>query len=616
MWHKMGYLKPTVCDNLYRALTPAERARTREIAAQLAQELPERPDENAFAFIAPFMQPTAECDRPAAAAEPAEIAAGGLRTVYSYFALYGDPLMNPELDPFPERLLAEYTRCGVKGVWLQGLLYQLTEFSFDPSLSAGYKQRQQALRELTERAARYGIGVYLYLNEPRAMNESFFARYPELRGTREGDFWAMCTSQPETKRYLEEAMRSLCAAVPKLAGFFTISMSENLTNCYSRPGDGRLCPHCAARPPEEVVAEVNNLLARGAHAANPNVRAIAWNWAWGETWAAKIPALLSEGQIVQCTSENRLRTEIAGVVGEVHDYSLSQIGPGPVARELWQAAHKAGHETCAKVQFNNTWELSAIPWLPVFEQVARHVANLRELGVQHLQLSWTLGGYPSPVLRMANQLMAGEGDVHSFMRAWLGDDLGEVADHAQAAISAGWREFPFNIGVVYTAPMNYGPQAPFFMQPTGWRATMIGFPYDDLDTWRAIYPREVFAAQLEKVVDGWRTGVNLLKTRLGENPEFDDLATLAEAGLCHLASTWHQIRWVMARDRWLAGEEGARSELRGIIAEERTVVQRIITLRVQDARIGYEASNHYYYTQQDLAEKLVNLAWCDAKLQP
>lgn len=615
LWHKMGQRKPLVVAPAWYPLSREEQARTHELAAWAAEALPNARlrRENAFAFVRTLTRELTDSERQEALAQvqPGD----ALRTVYSYFALYGDPLSSPELDPFPEALLAEYAKMGVKGVWMQGLLYQLAEFPFAPELSAGRAERLAALNAMVERAARYGIGVYLYLNEPRAMNDAVFQRYPHLRGTREGDFWAMCTSQPEVKAYLHDAMRQLFDAVPGLAGFFTITMSENLTNCYSRTGDGHLCPRCAQRNPWEVVAEVNNLMARGAHAASPAARAIAWNWSWHPDWAEKVPPLLAEGQIVQCTSETRLRTRVGGIEGEVHDYSISNPGPGPLSQAVWHSAQASGHETSAKVQFNNTWELSAVPWLPVFDKVARHALNLKEIGVRHLQLSWTLGGYPSPVLRMASYLMAGHGGVRAFMREWLGAELGETAYQAQALMSAAFGEFPFHIGVVYAGPQNYGPMAPFFLKPTGWKATMLGFPYDDLDGWRAVYPREVFERQLRLLVSGWRAGAELMTPHLGRSAAFDDMARLAQAALCHFESTWNQVRFVLSRDRWLeTGSAEAREAMLAIIAAEYAVVQRAAALRAEDSRIGYEASNHYYYTMQDLAEKVINLHWCEKQL--
>ena len=48
-----------------------------------------------------------------------------------------------------------------------------------PELSDGYQQRLENLSQLVKRAKQYNIGVYLYLNEPRPMPESFFEKNPD-----------------------------------------------------------------------------------------------------------------------------------------------------------------------------------------------------------------------------------------------------------------------------------------------------------------------------------------------------------------------------------------------------------------------------------------------------
>ena len=70
--------------------------------------------------------------------------------------------------------------------------------------------------------------------------------------------------------------------------------------------------------------------------------------------------------------------------------------------------------------------------------------------------------------------------------------------------SAAFQQFPFDVGVVYRAPLQFGPANPLWPRATGHRATMLGFPYDDVDRWRTAYPAEVFAAQLETVADGFQ----------------------------------------------------------------------------------------------------------------
>ena len=57
----------------------------------------------------------------------------------------------------------------------------------------------------------------------------------------------------------------------------------------------------------------------------------------------------------------------------------------------------------AKTQFNNTWEISAIPYIPVPHLIARHCTDLTRAGITGIQASWTLGGYPSPNLEVAKE---------------------------------------------------------------------------------------------------------------------------------------------------------------------------------------------------------------------
>ena len=53
---------------------------------------------------------------------------------------------------------------------------------------------------------------------------------------------------------------------------------------------------------------------------------------------------------------------------------------------------------------------------------------------------------------------------------------------------------------------------------TGYKATMWGIPYDDLDGWRGPYPPEVFAAQFEKMAEGWRPGIAELQVAVEKTP--------------------------------------------------------------------------------------------------
>jgi hypothetical protein len=68
----------------------------------------------------------------------------------------------------------------------------------------------------------------------------------------------------------------------------------------------------------------------------------------------------------------------------------------------------------------------------------------------------------------------------------------------------------------------------------------------------------------------------------------------------------------MARDALLSGslqdsERKAQTETaRKALQDEIQTAIRHFTLTCEDSRIGFEASNHYYYLPLDLVEKVVN----------
>jgi hypothetical protein len=162
---------------------------------------------------------------------------------------------------------------------------------------------------------------------------------------------------------------------------------------------------------------------------------------------------------------------------------------------------------------------------------------------------------------------------------------------------------------VYNAPLQVGPSNPLWPTPTGYKATMVGIPYDDLDGWRAIYPADIFAGQLEKVAAGFESAVAALRTVVPEPPPaLAEELVFAEAAAVHFASVANQSRYVLARR---AGDPAAMQRL---IDAETALAKRLHTLQSRDARLGFEASNQYFYIPLDLVEKVINCRWLAATL--
>ena len=614
---KLGNLKPRCKRLVYQAPGDSARQGEIEIARVLREELAgeaTQAGDPLFGFVAALSTP------PAAQARLTN--SGNLRFCYSYFAPYGDPLLGGELDPYPDGYLARLAQAGVNGVWLQAVLYKLAPFPWEPERSAQYRTRLESLRRLSARAGKRGIRVFLYLNEPRAMPLRFFADRPNLKGVVEDDHAALCTSAPEVREFLVESVATICRAVPDLGGFFSISASENLTNCWSH-GQGAQCRRCATRPAPEVVAEVNGLFYEGIRQGGTQARLLVWDWGWSDAWAGEAIRRLPAGAAFMSVSEWGLPIERGGVKSEVGEYCLSAIGPGPRAQRHWRLAMGRGLETVAKIQAGNTWELAAVPYVPAVENAARHAENLRRAGLSSLMLGWTLGGFPSPNLEAVSETLAC-GSADEGMRRVAERRFGSPA---AASVVAAWRgfsaafsEFPFNVGVLYSGPQQLGPANLLWGASTGYHASMVGFPYDDLDAWRAIYPPEVFAGQMEKAAEGFETALERLRTDAAKVEQLSTPAQrsalagecrVAEAAAIHFRSVANQARFVLARRALGSSKVPAASGpqiaiLERVLKDEISLARRLHRIQSEDSRIGFEASNHYFYVPGDLAEKILN----------
>ena len=136
------------------------------------------------------------------------------------------------------------------------------------------------------RAQRFGVRVYLYLNEPRAMPDAFFQKRPEMRGTQNLNLYAMCTSVPAVREWMADSLAHVVRHAPDLGGIFCITMSENLTNCFSK-GDSwgqnapkaAGCPRCSQRNSWDAIAEVIATFRDGVRRQSATADVIAWDWA-------------------------------------------------------------------------------------------------------------------------------------------------------------------------------------------------------------------------------------------------------------------------------------------------------------------------------------------------
>jgi hypothetical protein len=259
--------------------------------------------------------------------------------------------------------------------------------------------------------------------------------------------------------------------------------------------------------------------------------------------------------------------------------------------------------------------------------IAEHISNLSPLGLKGMMIGWTMGGYPSPNFQLAqrlNRIPIPDADtvLDELARERFGPAGAPYARKAWKLMSDAFREYPFHIRVVYNSPVQIGPANALYPTKTGYTATMWGIPYDDLETWRGPYPPEVFAAQFEKIVEGWRPGIAELQVAVEKSlrdrlQEAQADLRLAKAAAINFQSVASQTRFILARDALakpadvLSPEERLRlrAEARRCLESEIVLARQLYTLTREDSRIGFEPTCQYFYLPLDLVEKVVNCRW-------
>lgn len=448
------------------------------------------------------------------------------------------------------------------------------------------------------------------------MSESFFADHPGIKGEPDGKGNnCLCVNTKEVQDYLRNSVAYIVQNATELGGFITITASENRTNCYShvKKDYGAICPRCAEKKKAEVLALVNRLVCEGAHSIDPEMKVFAYTWGWKALELTdEISKLLPEKAGMICVSEHGVEKDIGGIKTHVIDYSMSIEGPGEYAVKTWQSANKNRHEALAKIQVNNTWEISAIPFIPVLRRVYDHIKKLIELdNLDGLMLSWTLGGYPSPALQLINEMSRykpRELPDFPLMVKKLFPDYDEVLlSDVFTEFSEAFDNFPFSLGVAYRAPQQCAPANLLYKENPHIKATMVCYPYNDLDSWRDIFPIEVFTLQLEKMLSGWENGMEKFQAIPYESNKTMQLTyDCAEGFYLHIRSMLNQVKFL--------SEKNDRIERVQHLDDEYDVVMQMLSLMRRNPLIGYESSNHYFYTQSNLLEKILNLNYLKQQL--
>ena len=591
---KLGDFKPECEEVVYTPLTEAEKQKT-SVITDMVSPFSKKQGVKPFGF---FQNKT----------EKTQIKfADGTRIIHGYLSPCGDPFDMDTQTHLPDGLLAEYAKQGVNGIWLHGVLSTLSPYPFDKKQSEGYEARRKEMAKLIARLKKYGIKLYLYFNEPRGLAEDKFGKYSHLIGRREKGYASLCFERQETREYLYNAVKDLLVAVPDLGGIITITMSENLTHCHYLPDTN--CPVCKNIPPQRTAAAVNNTIQKAIKDSGCKAELIAnlWGWSpfmgWTEAQTLNGIELLDKDISVMCVSEYDLPIKKGGIESKIIDYSISNPGPSPITVNALKKAAETGHKPYAKIQINNSWECSAAPYLPVFDLTFEHLQNLKKIGVHDYMLTWTLGGYPSPVANLVADFTASKGEMD--LSAWYLSVFGENADGVHGAVNsfcAAFREYPFSVQSLYLSPKTLGAANLWSLDAEEKRSVMVCYAYDDFESWIYPYPYEIYLSQYEKLLKGWGQGCDELQ-KLPSTPILDEMKVFAKAAYLHFEADYLQTQFSFEkRDR-----EKYKQSLIKTVTRAKENAEELLALVRACPWVGFETSNHYFYNERNLIEKSLNM---------
>ena len=215
-------------------------------------------------------------------------------------------------------------------------------------------------------------------------------------------------------------------------------------------------------------------------------------------------------------------------------------------------------------------------------------------------LSWTLGGYPSPLLSLVNFCKGGKCDFEG----WLKAEYGEESERIRAAteqFAAAFRNYPFSVDVLYKSPVTIGPGLLWQREEISLPPGMVCFPYDAAEEYSAPYGAERYAAIMEQLADEWKKGIDLLPQK--QQPHFRQNYRYAVVCCSHFLSAALYTRFIGQKKEKFSDRKAVLT----LLDREYENVLSLYRLTSEDACIGFEASNHYFYNENTLLEKLINI---------
>lgn len=575
---------------------------------------------------------------------PFDIKSWGIETDYP---AYLDEDAGPRTF-YHDNLLLRFAEHGYNGIWVRACLRHFAKSSVFPEFGERSDQILGELRDLCGRANRQGMKVFIYIQEPMGFrtDHPFWEAHPDVKGavTRVAPMYTMCTSVPKVRQYIREGTEYVFSRVPELSGLITISCSEFPSHCYChmrRPAeaaerakliaDGVLCPRCAERLPQEVIAEAVTLLRDGVKAANPAAEVIAWNWSWSAHEPDPQTGILERLPADVIVMGDYERGEPARALDfdyQNDEYSIKVVGPSQRFRGVSKFQQERGRPVYAKLQIGTTHEYPTIPYMPTLHKIAWKYQGLPGAGVTGMMTCWNFGNMLSLGTETANEFAWSpqEPDADAGLRRiaarWFGAAAAEQVVAGWARLSAAQDDYPGSIPVMYNGPIARGPAFRFEFDridkdfPHSW--LLDSDIRGDKLSWATPFGPAKVAECYRAVAAGFAEGIALMEAALPLTSGGDTERLTREIGVARFAriqlvSSANVIDFLLRRDEFLDGDDraakaGLLDAMAAICRDEQANAAAAIPLCTADSRLGWHGEGYgYMITRELIEEKLAGL---------
>jgi len=567
-------------------------------------------------------------------------------------------------DACPDAYLQKLARFGFNGIHFYVNLYDLSVSKVLPELNRkGAGKRLDDFRKLSERAADYGIDLFLHINNPRLKKDAeLFQKHPDILGSTsfDEDHHVPCSSHPKVLAYYADAISNLFKRIPLLGGIVLITGGECFLSCYTRPHvrteKGTDCPRCAGRTAESVFANMINKITAAVHKVKKSAEVIVWPYSafrWSkDKFQLDYIKKLRRDVIVQSNFETNDFIERDGVKSLTFDYNIVNIGPTKRFHAQTLLCRRRRMKRYAKTESNVTLEMFNVPYIPVMERWAKRFAAMHKEGIDGYLAQWRFTGFtgslteellsmfqyaPTPSVREALKALA----IKTFGRKAAPDALA-----AWKAFSNGWGYFPFSgfsgggKDLYFKGPLYMGPAHPLIFdvqrEPLPASCFYRANPsHSELDeepaanarklytrlfvsdlSWTQPWGSDICLKYLKKVRSAWIRGMAryekaLKKTNPSQREKAKKEFAVAKMVGCTLTTAVNILAFYIQRDR-LFGSAYADSKtlirdvekLREIANAEITNAREALKALDMNYASGYFEIYGTVYTRRSIEEKI------------